>query len=266
MRGSWATRRTINSTSRRPISAASSPFSPASRRRRHPTSIPTFAFSYFQGGYEASLNVWGWKMGDFMVERAVETDRPARPMSRVTIWRSYGVARRVLAASTRIRSAWSSSPPDAVAVGTVTSSRPSSRANDARSSSRGSGATPESRCRRRRRSRSSATTDRRFLRARSTLPSTVDYTTARIVMLTRVRQHADGWEWVVYWEELCQFPRWRRIDSAPSGHHMDGDSRAPYETASPRIRPRAGNDDLAIEVAQQSLGHYLRSAGLSRPT
>ncbi len=37
-----------------------------------PEDYPDFAMSYLQGGYEPSLTPWGWKFGDFFIERAVD--------------------------------------------------------------------------------------------------------------------------------------------------------------------------------------------------
>ena len=37
-----------------------------------PDDYPDYAFSYYQGGYEAGFTIWGPRMGDYLVERAVE--------------------------------------------------------------------------------------------------------------------------------------------------------------------------------------------------
>jgi hypothetical protein len=38
-----------------------------------PDDYPDFAFSYLQGGYEASMSPWGPNLGDYLVDRAVES-------------------------------------------------------------------------------------------------------------------------------------------------------------------------------------------------
>lgn len=37
-----------------------------------PDEYPPFAFSWWAGGYEAQMNIWGWKIGDYIVERAMD--------------------------------------------------------------------------------------------------------------------------------------------------------------------------------------------------
>jgi hypothetical protein len=221
------------------------PVFPGITTPKAPDEYPDFTFSYLQGGYEASLNVWGWKMGDFMVARAVETigmlmgnepdnDLPdALPMeySRID------------------EEPFPVEPSDASAVGTVTVdvSSPVERMTPIEFAwiggdpgvempqapkvtlERAEGANPF---------------------APVKMPSTRDYTNRENRMLTRVREHEDGWEWVVYWEELADFPagtyRFR-----VNGHHMDGDERTAYETTS-SIFEIAGSDQLVVDVALQS--------------
>jgi hypothetical protein len=42
------------------------------RYEQAPEDYPEYAHSYLQGGYEASLTPWGWKFGDYLVQRAVD--------------------------------------------------------------------------------------------------------------------------------------------------------------------------------------------------
>ncbi len=37
-----------------------------------PDDYPDYAFSYYQGGYEAGFTIWGGRMGDYLVDRAVD--------------------------------------------------------------------------------------------------------------------------------------------------------------------------------------------------
>jgi hypothetical protein len=220
------------------------PVFPGISTPKAPDEYPDFAFSYFQGGYEASLNVWGWKMGDFMVERAVETvgllqgndpenDLPgAMPVeySRID------------------EEPFELAPTDSAAVGTVTVEPPEQLERMTPTEFAWVGGDPGAEMPQ----APKVTLERQdggsFGPVK--MPSTRDYTNRENRMLTRVREHEDGWEWVVYWEELADFPagtyRFR-----VNGHHMDGGSRTEYETTS-RAFEIVGNDALHIEVAQAS--------------
>lgn len=45
------------------------------RVEKAPEDYPEYAFSFLQGGYEPSLTPWGWKFGDYVVDRAVDAWR-----------------------------------------------------------------------------------------------------------------------------------------------------------------------------------------------
>ncbi len=194
-----------------------------------PDDYPDFAFSALQGGYEATMNPWGYRMGDYLVARAVDTfgrlldpaaetgvpeARPNRmtrremgtftvaetPASALTILRD--VPDTVVRYET-IELAWVGGHPGAEQpqMPVVTLQR--------NFGSEGSGDIWET----------------------LTLDNTRPYSNLEGMFMTRLRRNGDVSEWTARWEELHNFPAGEyRI--VVNGHHQEGGERKPYELIS----------------------------------
>ncbi len=209
-----------------------------------PDDYPDFAFSWFQGGYEAKMSVWGWKFGDFLVERAMETvgrlageevddelppalptefsradDNPF-PVDATDAGRVATIVEDVpetVARLTPIEFAWVGGDPGAEmpqAPRVVLE--------------RQDGASFEE------------------VQTKSRRP----HDNREPVMLTRVRSSEDSedWQWVVRWEapkDVAAGQYRFRVE----GHYLDdGDERQAYEALS-RTFELAPNEELSVDVA-----------------
>ena len=162
--------------------------------------FPDFAFSYLQGGYEAQSSPWGFKLGDFLLDRVLEAvgtmvgedidfefpvpfpdefprrDDPPFPMDAT----------------------------DADDVGTFTAQPPSQVERREYVEFSWIGGDPGAEM---------PQTPLVTLERENggsfepvILDSQVPYDNREFTMLTRKRRAGDDWEWVVYWEELKDFP------------------------------------------------------------
>ncbi len=188
-----------------------------------PEAHPPFAFSHLQGGYEPGLSLWGYKFGDFMVAKAEEaidgllngpqerylplqmTPRPFDPFTiETTEANRAGVATIDVAGPvTRgdvVEFAWIGGDPGAEA--------------------------PQSPLVTLERDDNGTWTD-------VIAPSLRTYDNSEPLMMTRLRPAGDEHEWLVYWEELPNFPTGTyrfRVD----GHYLDADTneRTAYQVVS----------------------------------
>ena len=204
---------------------------------------PDFAFSYFQGGYEATMSMWGPTLGDYLVERGLEVygsmldpdrpvafdeplpseyaDRDEEPFP-TDITPEDEIGRIVEDVPAEIRRfdvvefAWVGGDPAAEAPQTpvVTLEREVDGAFEP-----------------------------------VVLPSYREYTNLELLFITRLRQPETHWEWVVRWEETKAFPAGRyrfRVD----GHYFateGDDGRRPYQVLS-REFDLVPTDAVLIEV------------------
>lgn len=192
-----------------------------------PDEYPDYAFSYYQGGYEAGFSIWGARMGDYLVERTSEglglllgtLDQPARPEPYpeqytpqgdpafeidVTDEQDIAVVAEPSEQVTRLAPlefAWVGGDPGAEMPQAPRVELQRQGEDDA------------------------------FMTVSA--PNTRPYTNREPLMLTRLRPGAQGgWEWVVYWEELHDFPV-GTYRFEVRGHRLDGSGqRVPYTLTS----------------------------------
>ena len=79
--------------------------------------------------------------------------------------------------------------------------------------------------------------------------NTRDYSNRELLMLTRLRRQegSEDWEWVIYWEELKNFPLGQYRFHVQGHYQNDGGERVPYETTSGAFEVVPNNNAL-IEV------------------
>lgn len=203
---------------------------------------PDFAFSYFQGGYETTMSMWGPSGGDFLVDRFVETyhrmtDAAFEPAFEEPLPSQYthrdDQPFEITNTPDDIAGTWTIEPPTDVERfetiefawygGDPGAEQPQVPVVTIEENIEGW--------------------------APVILPNRREYTNLEWRFLTRVRQHADTdhWEWVIRWEELAEFPRgeyrWRI-----NGHYHDMDGeRVPYELISAPFNVN-GTDDIFVEA------------------
>ncbi len=204
-----------------------------------PEEYPDRAFSYLQGGYEASMSFWGWKFGDYLVERASRTvakleapgefDRQV-PETLPAQFSEYGSEPFPVDEGTGAVGEVNTEPPEQVARfepvefawigGDPGAEMPQAPRVALQRREDGAWQTVE--------------TDRRR-----------PYTNREPVMLTRVHRYDDDREWVVRWEELRDFPTGEyrfRVE----GHWRSDGARESY-TATSRAFELAASEDLRID-------------------
>lgn len=217
------------------------PVYPGISTPKAPDEYPDFAFSWLQGGYEAGLSVWGWKFGDFMVERAMEAvaklhDAQVEPAFGPTFPSQFSpVAHDTFPVESS----------DAARVGTVVIEPPERVKRMTPIEFGWVGGDPGAEM---------PQAPRVSLQKRSgdgfeALQSLTlrPYDNRQATMLTRVRKNADDWEWVVYWEEIHNFER-GEYRFAVEGHFQDADgTRTPYQVHS-RVFELLAVDDLVVTI------------------
>lgn len=204
-----------------------------------PDEYPDFAFSWLQGGYEPSLSVWGYRFGDFMVERAIEAlqllDDPSAEVdaalpAQYTPFSTgeFGVepspvgdvgtvvddVAATIPRLTPVEFSWVGGDPgvEMPQAPLVVLERDDGQGNF-----------------------------EPFLRDNHRR-----YDNREPVMITRVRRDANRWEWVVYWDELPSFPAGRYRFRVEGHHDVDGDVQS-YTVTSTTFE-LVGTDDLAATV------------------
>ncbi len=194
-----------------------------------PDDYPDFAFSYLQGGYEASSTPWGFRMGDFIIARAaeatglmlgetVELTLPAALPAQYTRGEDTPFAIDLSAAAR---------------VGTIVLDMPAQIARLETVHFGWIGGDPGAEM-----PQAPRVVLERELSANNFAPvitqSHLDYDNREPLILTRTRQNGDDWEWVIYWEELKDFPAGNyrfRVE----GHFQESagpTGRKPYTTTS----------------------------------
>lgn len=232
-----------------------------------PDDYPDYAFSYYQGGYEAGFTIWGARMGDFLVERAVEvtgmmlgtTTEPEfeEPLPLAYTPRGEPPFEVLATAEDKIGTV-SLEPPaqvqrlEAIEFGWL-GGDPGAEMPQAPlvTLERDNNGTWEA----------------------VSHVNTRDYTNRELLMLTRLRRQegSEEWEWVVYWEELKNFPLGEYRFRVNGHYHNDSGERTPYETTSRRFEVIPNDDALIVAeradaVVSGTLGYPVASRILNPKT
>ncbi len=190
-----------------------------------PDDYPDYAFSYLQGGYEAQMSPWGHNFGDFLVDRALEVVglmrgehiEPALPEQYPEEFGPRG------------HEPFPVDVTDSAIVGTITDQPPAQVERRQFVEVAWIGGDPGAEM-----PQAPKVTLERFDGEDFepvTLRNHVPYDNREFVIFTRLRRDDDdNYEWVIYWEELADFPTGTYRFSI-EGHHLaeeDGD-RVPYQ-------------------------------------
>jgi hypothetical protein len=208
-----------------------------------PDDYNDFAFSYLQGGYEASLSPWGYRMGDFLVARAIEaaglmlgapvelTLPPVKPSQ----------------FPDRSAAPFPSDVSDAARVGQVTLEMPERVKRMEAVEFAWIGGDPGAEMPQAPRlvlEREQA--GGQFEEVKTPATRAYDNRTARII--TRLRRSGDQWEWVAYWEEAKDFEAGRYRFKA-EGHYFNAARERVAYTATSRVFEVVGNDAMDVSVS-----------------
>ena len=190
-----------------------------------PDDYPDYAFSFLQGGYEPGMSPWGYRLGDFLVERAAEAyatlEDPEFEGPLPSAYPSW---------YSRVEQAPFPIDPTAPGVvGTIITDVPETvnRLDTVEFAWVGGDPGAEQ-----------PQSPRVSLERKNgdnfeaiLLPNFRPYDNRAFRFMTRIREGDDGWEWVVRWEELKDFPlgRYRFV---VDGHYLDGTERKPYQITS----------------------------------
>jgi hypothetical protein len=206
-----------------------------------PDDYPDFAFSWLQGGYEASMSVWGWLFGDFLVDRAMETvaklegdgSEPALPAALPTEFSRVEDNPFPIETSDEARVGnVVEEPPETVSrfsviefawIGGDPGAEMPQAPLVALQKKNGS--------------------DFEALETARMRP----YDNREPVMLTRVRQTDDDWEWVVRWEELGDFAAGEYRFNV-EGHYLDANGERTSYSAQSRVFEIVATDALEVGV------------------
>ncbi|AWV90664.1 neutral/alkaline non-lysosomal ceramidase N-terminal domain-containing protein [Bradymonas sediminis] len=221
------------------------PVYPGISTPKAPDEYPDFAFSWLQGGYEAGLSVWGWKFGDFMVERAMEAVG------------TFAGADVEYAFNPIFPSQFSpveqpKFPVDtsnAAQVGTVVTQPPATVARMTPIEFAWVGGDPGAEM-----PQAPKVALKKKVGAEFEPITSLNlrpYTNRQATMLTRMRNNGDNWEWVVYWEEIQNFEL-GTYRFEVEGHYMNAaGERTPYQVQSEAFEVVAV-DDIAVTVDAES--------------
>ena len=207
------------------------PLFPGISTPQAPEAFPPRAFSYYQGGYEAEFNIWGPRMGDFLIARGIELvgllkGMPIEPKFAQPAPQIY---------PTRQEEPFAKDPSDPGTVGQIVLAPPTKVKRLEMISFQWIGGDPMAEMPQAPHvvlQRQVAPGQWEDLKA----PNTRPYDNRERLMITRVRlPEADStpWEWAVSWEEGKDFPlgtyRFRVL-----GHVYDqAFVRTPYTAQSP---------------------------------
>jgi hypothetical protein len=221
------------------------PVYPGSSTPRALDEYPDFAFSWLQGGYEASLSVWGWKFGDFMLERAMEavgrlTGSPVEFAFGPTLPAQFS---RVEEPAFLVESS------DPELVGTVVEEPPETVARFEPIEFAWIGGDPGAEMPQAPRVVLEKKVGGSFQPAETL--SRRPYDNRESVMFTRVRKNGDAWEWVVYWEEIQNFELGEYRFRVEGHYRNAAGERQSYETTS-RSFELVASDQLVVTVAPQN--------------
>lgn len=214
---------------------------PGYRGPEPPGAFPERAFSYLQGGYEASLSLWGWKFGDYLVERASETvgrlddEETGRDLPKVlpTQFSPYGHDEFPV----------SNSDPDR--VGSALEEPPEVVERFEAIEFAWIGGDPGAEMPQSPRVVLERETDEGFQTLQTSRRR--PYTNREPVMVTRLRKEDNSWVWVVRWEELRNFPTGTYRFAVEGSYASDAD-RESYTTQSREFQLRPSND-LALTAS-----------------
>jgi hypothetical protein len=194
-----------------------------------PDDYPDFSFSSLQGGYEATMNPWGYRIGDYIIARAADAVRQMRDPAATT-----GVPEALPSRmSPRDMGTFTTDDTPASAIA-FTADAPDTVARYQTIEVSWIGGHPGAE-----QPQLPVVTLERFVGSEGsggtwqaiTLPNTRDYTNMEGQMMTRLRRNDAGTEWVVRWEENHDFAAgdYRlRIN----GHRQQAGERVPYELIS----------------------------------
>jgi hypothetical protein len=206
-----------------------------------PDDYPDYAFSWLQGGYEASMSVWGWLFGDFLVARAMETvgklegtgPEPALPTALPTEFSRIDENPFPIEVS------------EESSVGTIVEDPPETVRRFETVEFGWVGGDPGAEMPQAPRVvlEKKNGSDFEPLQTVRKRP----YDNREPVMLTRLRKSDDDWEWVVRWEELGDFDT-GQYRFHVEGHYLNAsDERTSYEAQS-RVFDVIATDALKIDV------------------
>jgi hypothetical protein len=207
-----------------------------------PDEYDDFAFSYLQGGYEPGLSPWGPRLGDYLVDRAVEAygllvDDDFEPRFPDTMPSFYSI---------RAQEPFPIDEDDAEAVGTIVTDMPELVRRLEAVEFAWIGGDPGA---------EQPQTPLVILERETAedtfeevlLPNFRRYDNRALRFMTRVREGDDGWEWVARWEEMKDFPQGRyrfRVE----GHFQNEGERDGY-TLTSRIFELQPIDDVIVTAA-----------------
>ncbi len=218
------------------------PVFPGISTPKAPDDYPDYAFSYLQGGYEASLSVWGWKFGAFLVDRAMET---------VGMLEGAPVDSTLPATLPTQFSRVDEDPfpidvSDASKVGDVVQQPPATAARFTPIEFAWVGGDPGAEMPQAPKVALEKKNGANFeaIQTKSMRP----YDNREPVMMTRMRKAGDDWQWVVRWEEIKDFPA-GQYRFHVQGHYLDDSKqRQAYELTSDTFEVTA-NDALEVSVS-----------------
>ncbi|MFU8803679.1 MAG: neutral/alkaline non-lysosomal ceramidase N-terminal domain-containing protein [Bradymonadaceae bacterium] len=223
-----------------------------------PDDYPDFAFSYLQGGYEADMSPWGFLFGDYVVARAVEA-------TGLMLGENVDVAvpSSLPKEFTRVEEApFPIDLTDAARVGTVTLEPAEEVKRLDIVEFAWIGGDPGAEMPQAPRVVLEREEDGAFVEVMR--PNYRPYDNREFTMITRLRKRDGEYEWVIYWEELKDFPEGHyrfRVE----GHYQESegtDGRKSYEATS---RTFAFVPTDAIVVNEASLSSTTVSARFSYP-
>lgn len=209
--------------------------------QKAPESYPDDAFSYLQGGYEPSMSFWGWRFGDYLVDRAADAvarlrdEAPSRDLPSVRP-----------ALFSRTEESFPVEPSAPEAVGDVVQKPPERVERFETIEFAWIGGDPGVEMPQAPRAILERRTDGSF----EPIETSRDrpYDNREPVMLTRRRRSEDGnWIWIVYWQEGRDFPTGRYRFRVEGHHRVEGERRS-YETTS-RAFDVVPNDELRVSIS-----------------
>jgi hypothetical protein len=221
-----------------------------------PDDYPDFAFSYLQGGYEADMSPWGLRFGDYIVARAAEA-------AGLMLGEPVEVAVPGALPKEFAPTGQAEFPIDLTApgrAGTITVDVPAQVKRLQAVELAWIGGDPGAEMPQAPRVVLERQQGQNFVEVLR--PNRRPYDNREMAMITRLRKDGSDYEWVIYWEELQDFPAGNyrfRIQ----GHYQESEGaagRKPYEATS-RVFALVPTD--GIEVSEVSLQATSLSARVS---
>lgn len=214
---------------------------------RAPSEFPEFAFSWLRGGYEQGMSTWGWRFGDFLVQRAIDAYRMLQDPDFTP---AGGTALpRVLGNNTGV-------PPFAIDAtpasdaGRVIEQPPATVQRFEPIEFSWIGGDPGAEA-----PQTPLVTLEREVEGTFEsvmLPSRRAYDNREYRFMTRWQRQGTQWRWVVRWEELKDFPAGTyrfRVDGHYATTENDRASRTPYQVHSEPFT-LVPTDTIAVDAAR----------------